>query len=206
MVYFQDFTVLFLGKAKEILSRLNWVDLVGIIVVIRTFYIGIRKGLLIEIFKVAGFSVGLFVAVTQYRSWSAVISEKSILPPREAEILTFAVIFALGYATACLLRFLFTKMATVQIRGAWDRIGGGVVGFGRGCLWMMVLEVGALCLNPTTGYLSQSIRERSFLGPSLLVGGKAAYQVANHFSSRFTIEKVEAILQESIPPPSPKKK
>ena len=206
MVYLQESATLFLGKAKEILSRLNWVDVIGIIVVIRTFYIGIRRGLLIEIFKIAGFGVGLFIALTQYRSWSEVISEKSILPIREAEVLTFLVIFALGYGITSLVRFILMKAATFKIPGGWDRIGGGLLGFGRGCLWLIFLEVTALCLSPMAGYLSQSIRERSFFGPSLLSGGKVTYQVANRFSSRFTSEKVEAILQENYPPSSQQKK
>ena len=206
MVYLHQFMTLFLEKTKEILSRLNWVDIVGIIVVIRTFYIGIRRGLLIEIFKVAGFGVGLFMAITQYRSWSAVISEKSILPVREAEILTFLVIFALGYGVTCLVRFVLLKIATFKIPGAWDRIGGGLLGLGRGCLWLIFLEVTALCASSTTGYLSQSVRERSFFGPSLLSGGKVTYQVANRISSRFTSEKVEAILQDKYPPSSQQKK
>ena len=202
MVYFHHLLTLFLGQKKEILSRLNWFDLIGIIVVIRTFYIGIRRGLFIEIFKVIGFGVGLFVAVTHYRAWGAVISEKSVLSLREAEVLTFGVIFALGYGVSFLLRFLLTKIGTVQIRGAWDRIGGGVVGLARGCLLMVFLEVATLCLSPASGYVSQSIQERSFFGPSLLSGGKVTYQVANQFSSSFTIEKVEAILQHDFPPAS----
>lgn len=206
MVYFQHFLTLFLGKTKEILAQLNWVDIVGIIVVIRTFYIGIRQGLLIEIFKVTGFGIGLFMAVTQYRNWGAVIAEKSVLSPWQAEVVTFGVIFVVGYGLFFLLRLFVMKMMTLQIRGAWDRIGGGMVGLARGCLVMIFLEVTALCLAAPAGYLSQSIRERSFFGPSLLTGGKVTYQVANHVSSSFTIEKVEAILEHDFPPPASQKK
>ncbi len=206
MIYFQHFLTFFLGKTKEILAQLNWVDLIGIIIVVRTFYIGIRQGLLIEIFKVTGFGIGLFMAVTHYRNWGAVIAEKSVLPLWEAEVLTFGVIFVVGYGIFFLLRLLLMKMMTLQIRGAWDRIGGGVVGLARGCLVMIFLEVTALCLAAPTGYLSQSIRERSFFGPPLLTGGKVTYQVANQFSSSFTIEKVEAILEHDFPPPASQKK
>jgi len=204
MIYLQGFSSVLWGRAKEILTHLNWVDLLGIIVVIRTFYSGIRRGLLIEIFKFSGFAVGIFFAVTQYRTWGAVLSERNVFPLREAEIFAGVAIFTGVYGASFLLRLLFVKVATVQIRGAWDRIGGGVLGFCRGCLWMIFLEVTALCLSQTTGYLTQSIRERSFFGPSLLKGGEMTYQIANHASSSFAIEKFEKILQEEFPP-SPQK-
>lgn len=206
MVYLHHFFSTFLGKAKEILSYLNWVDLIGIIVVIRTFYIGIRKGLLIEIFKFSGFAVGIFIAVTQYRAWGATLSERELFPLPQAEIVAFLAISGLVYASSMVLRFLVGKVATIQIRGAWDRLGGGLLGFARGCFWMMVLEVTALCFASTTGYLAQSIREKSFFGPSLLTGGKVTYQVTNQFSTSFAVEKFEKILQESHSPPSPSKK
>ena len=204
MIYLQGFSTALWGKSKEVLAHLNWMDLVGIIVVVRTFYSGIRRGLLIEIFKFSGFAVGIFFAVTQYRTWGAVLSERNVFPLREAEVFAFIAIFSVVYGASFLLRLLFVKVATVQIRGAWDRIGGGILGFSRGCLWMIFLEVTALCLSQTTGYLTQSIRERSFFGPSVLKGGEISYQMAHRASSSFAIEKFEKILQEEFLPPPPK--
>ena len=199
MVYFQQISSAFLEKAQEILSYMNWVDLVGIIIVMRTLYIGIRKGLLIEIFKSFGLGAGIFVAVTQYRRWGVGLSEKTILPLRGAEIFAFVALFVMVSGAFLLLRFLVAKVATVQIHGVWNRIGGGALGFCRGCMWLIVLEVTALCLTPTTGYITQSIQERSFFGPSLLTGGKVTYQIAHRASTSFTIESFEEILQKGEP-------
>lgn len=205
MVYFQQFAGVFVEKTKEILSHLNWVDLIGVAVVTRTIYFGLKKGLLIEIFKFLAFGVGVFTAVTQYKTWGAFLSERSRVPLRESEVFAFLAIFAVIYWISFLLRHLFVKVATVQIRGVWDRMAGGVLGFCRGCAWMIFLAVMVLCWTPATGYLAQSIRERSFFGPSLLKGGGFTYQIANQFSTSFAIEKFERILQEEQPPPTPQK-
>lgn len=199
MIYLQELLTAFLERFKLFLAQLNWVDLVGIVVVTRTLYIGLQKGLLIEIFKVFALGGGLVVAVTQYRRWGALLSEKIAFPLPVVEGVTFLLLFLLGYWALLLIRFLFMKIVTVQIGGVWDRVGGGLVGLLRGCLWLVVLEGAFLCLTPTSGYVAQSIREKSFFGPHLLAGGKATYQIANRTSTSFTIEKFEQLIQENKP-------
>jgi len=194
VIYLHDFFSNVLNVAREFLSQLNWVDLIAIVIVARTIYIGVRRGLLIEIFKFLGFGAGLYLAVTQYKGWGAVLSERMTWSPDWAGKIAFLAIFILCYGAIVFLRMALEKIATIQINGAWNRIGGALLGFGRGCLWVIVLEVVAVSL--TSRYVAQSVRDKSFFGPSLLVGGKLTYQGLNRISSSFVIEGLQEKLQE----------
>ncbi|MBI4436834.1 MAG: CvpA family protein [Candidatus Omnitrophica bacterium] len=205
MVYLHEFFSSLLRGTKDFLSHLNWVDLIVLIIVVRTIYIGFKKGLFIEIFKCFGLGTSIFFAVTQYQAWGGVFSEKLNWPLQGGEVLAFVSFFAACYLLSVLLRILVEKIATVQIRGAWDRVGGGVVGLGRGCLWVIFLEAIALFL--TSGYLAQSIQEKSFFSPHLLTGGRASYQMVHRVTSSFAVNGLEEKLhsQRTIPPPPRRK-
>jgi len=197
MVYLHEFFTTFLRGTKDFLSHLNWVDLFVLIIVVRTFYIGFRKGLFIEIFKWFGLGAGIFFAVTQYHAWGAVFSERFKWPLRGAEVLVFISFFVGCYALAVVFRIIVEKIATVQIHGAWDRLGGGFLGLGRGCLWVIFLEATVLCF--TSGYLAQSIQEKSFFSPPLLKGGRVTYQIVQRVTSSFAVSGLEEKLQGKVP-------
>ncbi len=192
MVYFQQIFSAFIEKSREVLSHLNWVDLIAIIIVVRTLYIGVRKGLLIEMFKLAGFSLGIFLAVTQFRQWGAALSEKSALPLQESEVISFLALLAMVYSATLILRLLFVRLFSGQTIGWWPRLAGGCVGVLRGCLVVLFLVVLTLAFS-SEGYVAESIQAKSFLVPSLLEGGKHLYQAIHRLSDNFVIETVKSL-------------
>jgi len=197
MVYLQEFFSSFWGRTKDIISYLNWVDLLVIIIVARSVYIGIKRGLFIEIFKFSALVVGIYVAVTQYQAGAALLEERFSF--RVAEGTVGMGLFALVYCGVTFLRFLIGKVRMPEPPGAGGRLVGGGLGFCRGCAWFVVLGTLALSLTPPSGYLAESLREKAFLGAPLLEGGEVVYRFTHRLSTSFTIDSFETVSQENDP-------
>jgi len=196
MVYFHRLSATLVEKGSAFFSHLNWFDLIVIIIVMRSIYIGIRKGLFIEIFKMLSLGLGIFVAMTQSGRLGEWASGWSPLPLPEARILLFFLLFVGIYGGMAVIRFLLMRLITAEAPTLWQRIGGSILGLCRGWLWMIFLGASIVYFAPPSSYLFQSIQKESFFGPSLLSGGKGIYRFVQRMTTSSNLERFEEKLRK----------
>ena len=192
MVYLTQLVTTLWEAAKAVLSKLNWVDIVILIILLRTGYIGIRRGLFIEIIKTVGLVAGLGVAVTQHVSIGKEIFLRLNLGQTLSQGIAFLGIFLITYVAVLILGIGLQKLLKIEAHGFWDRFWGAWAGLGRGLVVAACLLTGSFLAG--SGYLEESIENRSLLAPMLVKGGSVVYASLHHFSASFTIEGLDQVI------------
>jgi uncharacterized membrane protein required for colicin V production len=157
----------------EILKSINWLDLIILVLILRTVYIGAKLGLTAELFNFFGVLVGLVCAVVWYSRTADVLVMNFKLPVWLSQFLCFIIIaqfvrLIFKYGMALLLKIL-----NVQFVPQIERIGGGIIGLGRGVILSGIIIV-AIGLIPND-YLKESIEVKSFTGRFLIKAVESTY-------------------------------
>ena len=195
MVYLSQLWTTFLVAGKQFLSQLNWMDIFVITILLRASYIGVRKGLFIEIVKLSGLLVGLLVAITQHPRLGQELSVRLNLHPALSRNVAFWALLFVAYLGVRLIGFILEKALKVEGGGFWSRFCGAVAGVVRGSLLVACILTGSLLTG--SSYLTESIQKKSLLAPFFVKGGAATYASLHQFSASFTIEGFDYIvLQE----------
>ena len=171
--------------AGSIFSQINWVDIFVLILLIRATYVGLRCGLLGEIFKTLGIIAALFVSIRYHSNLAQFLTQqvffsKLSLPVNQGIsfaclLLAVMLIFKLGWFIAQSIMQLKLKVA-----GSVEKIGGVICGFIRGGI-VASLILFALNLLPLD-YLKKSINEDSWSGSRLIKVGPAIHHTIIKFS------------------------
>ncbi len=161
----------------EILNKLNWVDLVLIVIFLRVVWIGTRTGLPIELFKFLGTVSATYLALHYFTIFSD--SLKHILPltvkasPIELiDFVSFVILVITGYLIFTALRFLFYRFLKMEAVPLLSRWGGFILGIARGIL-LTSLIVFMLVIS-SISYFKNSCA-RSYSGKTLFNLAPQAY-------------------------------
>ena len=157
----------------------NWVDLIVVTSVLITCYRGYGRGLLTELFNLAG-ALAITSVTLNYAKVVAAMLPFSWIPEQAMNLLVFWGLFLLLWLAVRLIR----KRLAAVIK--WERLhwviqsAGLVCGGIRGLWWAGFILV-VLSSSGFT-YLQQSVEERSIVGPKLLRAARDALgQVADRF-------------------------
>jgi len=157
----------------EILETLNWVDFLLVILLIRSTLMGSKIGLTAEFFKLIGTLISILVGFHCYSRVAEALLTYITLPVWLAEfiililiILFIRVVFKYGVV-------LFLKVLNIQFVLQLERIGGALIGLGRGLLIGGLLLI-VMLLFPVV-YLHHSIGKRSFFAPYFIKSTKNIY-------------------------------
>ncbi len=172
----------------EILKKLNWVDLVILIIFLRVVWIGIRAGLSIELFKFLGTISAAYIALHYFTLLSD--SLKHILPftiktaPIEfIDFLSFIILVIISYLIFAALRMLFYRFLKMEAVPALSRWSGLILGILRGVLLTSLIAF--MLVISSISYLKNSCA-RSYSGKTLFVIAPKAYSwLWNNFTSKF---------------------
>ena len=80
---------------KDILARINVVDLVMVGIVIRSIYIGFAEGFVVEAFKLLGALVATFVVLHYFYSFALLVKEAMAMPVTTLELFSFIFLWML---------------------------------------------------------------------------------------------------------------
>ncbi|NQT95025.1 MAG: CvpA family protein [Candidatus Omnitrophica bacterium] len=158
----------------EVLDKINWFDIVVLILVVRGVYLGAHKGLTAELFNFFGIVTSLILAIHWYSQVADVLIVNFDLPTWLSQFLCFVIIaqiirVAFKYGLTLLL-----KLMNLQFMPQLERVGGGIIGFGRGIITSCIL---VLSLNfVPLHYISESVFERSFSGEFLIKASERTYK------------------------------
>lgn len=121
---------------------MTWFDYALIAVVGISALIGIWRGLVREVFALAGWIAAIAVALL-FAGEAARLIPASFATPVVRTVIAFVGIFVVILVTAAIAGLLFTKAVRAVGLGLADRTLGGVFGFARGALILLVLVLAA---------------------------------------------------------------
>lgn len=175
MLYF----IIFRGvKMQEWASRINWLDILIAILLIRASYIGYSKGLSVEVFKLIGTLAALVAALGYYSKLSDIIELRSFLPTEAADGISFGAIVVASLFIFMLIRMLLEKVIKLQFPSTIESFAGSFFGLARG---IAITSLILIFLNfLPSDYLKRSI-EASFLGPTVLKAAPSVYSWIGNF-------------------------
>jgi len=158
----------------EILQNINWVDVVVALILIRSIYLGAKSGLTAELFKFIGTLFSLTIGIYWYSQLADFLIVNINMYAWLAQFICFAVINLLiklifKYGVTTLLKIL-----NMQFMPQLERVGGLIVGCGRGIITAGILLL-ALSLIPTD-YIMQSIYTKSYSGRFLVKACERTYK------------------------------
>jgi len=153
---------------SDVINKLNWIDLVFVILLIRTGYVAVRNGFLVEIFKISGTFLAIYLGCHYYASLAAFFHSRLGSEGSSAavpETLSFVVLCVLGYAVFILPRRLLMRFLKIEAAPLLNMWGGFVLGICRGVLFSGLLFL--VFSISTRDYLRLSVAQ-SFSGRRLV--------------------------------------
>lgn len=142
----------------EIVSSLNWVDILAGIILIRAIYVGIRRGFVVEILKLIGVLCAIFIALHYYTGVSAFLQSKVHLPKAPSDFFSYGFLWAIVILIFKFIREGLTILFKIEAHSVFDKWGGLVLSLVRGLL-LCSLTILLLRLS-TIEYLTKNL-ERS---------------------------------------------
>ena len=139
---------------------MNWLDIILIIALVGSAFIGLRLGIIKAVLSLVGLIVGVVLAGNFYEpvsSWFGFISNDNA-----ANTVAFILILVGVMLLAALLARLLKLAASITMLGWVDRIGGAVFGFLMGAILLSAL------LATWVKFLGTGLVTESFLAGVLL--------------------------------------
>lgn len=153
--------------SMDIFSRLNWVDIFVIIIVMRISYVAFQDGLSHQIFPLIGTIGTAVIALHYYHNIALYLYQNAIrLPVKALDFLSFILLLIGVGLIFKLLRVFSDKIINVTWHPLVEKAGGLLFGFMRSCVVASVILM-ILALTPLS-YLQHSIRDRSLMGMHFL--------------------------------------
>ncbi len=158
----------------EIISRINWVDILAIILLIRTSYISLKAGFTSELFALIGVYLNIFFTLNYYAAIGRIISGTipglPLVLSNSFSFIGLAAIFAISFRV---LRAILDKVVKIEWHPLIESIGGLLAGLARSFLAVSLVLL-VLIMLPLP-YMQWSIRDRSLTGIFFLKIGPTAY-------------------------------
>lgn len=181
-----------------ILRQINWVDILVLLVAARVCYIAAKRGFFIELFKLLGTVLGIYLAFHYYTLVSDWVGKRIKIPGMPLDFfdfIFFIILFLLGYAIFILLRETFTHLVKTEVLPKLNAWGGFILGIGRAVL-LSSLIIYMLAIS-SINYLKNSV-VTSYSGKSLFRVSVLAYTtIWDKFMSKFMAkEKLNKIFRE----------
>jgi membrane protein required for colicin V production len=121
---------------------MTWFDYALIAVVGLSALIGIWRGLVREVFALAGWIAAIVVALL-FAGEAAMLIPPSFATPLVRTVIAFTALFIVILVVVSIAGLLFTKAVRAVGLGLADRTLGGVFGFARGALILLVIALAA---------------------------------------------------------------
>jgi len=144
----------------EIVQKLNWIDIVIIIIALRALYIGLKRGFVSEIFHLFAVLAAIFVIFHYYPLCSKFLESKIFFKLGIAKAVAFVAIWVAVALVAKFVRDGVNMLFKIEAKSFIDKFGGLIVAVGRAALVCSLL----LCffMVTETEYLSRNIQGSYF--------------------------------------------
>lgn len=154
----------------EVLRRINWVDILVIIILFRIGYVAIKNGLSAELFKFMGTLLAVYLSLHYYTALADWVRQRlgvdtERVPLEFLDFICFVVLTIAGYLVFVLLRLAFYRLIKMEAAPRLNQWGGFVLGIARGFL-LIGLVIFMLVIS-SVSYLKTSVAN-SYSGRQLI--------------------------------------
>lgn len=158
----------------ELIAKINWVDVLVAILMLRISYVAFRDGLSHEILPFIGSILVMVLATRYYTVFGSFVSQNMINMPVELAnfLCFFTLVITMGLVIR-LLRAMLDKIVKVQWHPMIDKFGGLAVGIMKAYVITAIVLM-TISLMPLP-YLQWSIKDRSLTGKYVLRAGPEIY-------------------------------
>lgn len=182
----------------NILKQFNWFDFLLIVIFIRTCLVALKRGFAIEIFKLLGTIVAIFLAFHYYTAVSDFLNERSfweVVPLEFFDFLVFASLVVLGYLSILIIRFAILRMAKIEAISLLNKWGGLLIGLFRSLL--LTSLVAFMLTISTISYLSSSVKD-SYFGTKVIQVDISTYKTIWYgvYSKFFPNSRINPVIDE----------
>ena len=164
------------------ISRINWVDVLAVILLVRMGYIGFRLGLGAELLKLAGLTSGFLTGFRYYQQAGDGLAQRMFLSTEWASVLALGAMVIAVYFLVTRSARLLEKVVQVNFEKKLSQIGGLLAGVVRGVLVSSVVLVACQQLPAPT--MQESIQKHSLSGPMVSRVAPAVYDQLREFPRR----------------------
>ena len=166
----------------DLAGRVNWVDLLIVILLIRACYVGASRGFGPELFGAISTFVALFVSIFFFIRLEAFLKFPKFLPPALAASVLFFVLALLVLLIFRIIGSVLENLMKVEFHSVLDRIGGVIFSVIRSSLWISLALIALIALP--SDYLERSIKYNSVMGNSFLMLGPTVYKAAEGYINK----------------------
>ncbi len=147
-------------------SKVNWIDILFLIVILRSIYIGSQRGFFTELFNILGIGIAIVLGIHFYLPAGNFLLKYLFIPLNISNLIAFLAIWFLAYLLFRIVEGLVKKLLKIEIlpgiNKAIDRIGGPVIGLCKG-IAVSVFVYLVILLIPV-GYIVNSAKANSLSG------------------------------------------
>ena len=155
--------------------KFNWIDIVFVILLFRTCYVGFKSGLLPELFRLSGLFLAFVLSFNDYILVSGFLAKNARISGVKSEILGFLLIFLATILIFKLLSVLADKLlGNSENVSLANKIIGLVLGLERGVLLIGLAYL--LLIHSPVDYFYKSAKEKSFSAPYASLVAPFAYK------------------------------
>ncbi len=141
---------------KEILSQINWVDVLSICILLRCIWKGAAKGIFIEFFKLLGMFFAIFFSIHYYLKLAVILRDRGHVPVSICEIAAFVLIWIVTLIVFNGIRSLVSLWISGEELNFLSRFGGVLLGALRSVLVAGLTII--LLLVPGKEMLSKNVQ------------------------------------------------
>ena len=181
----------------EWMARISWTDLLIIIILLRSTYVGSQRGFFGELFHIFGICLAIILGVHFYTPVSNFINQYFFIPTNIACIIGFLAITITIYLVFIFIYALLQKIIKVEIFPAINKIGGSLLGFAKGFA-VSIFLVFIMLLTPIH-YITESAKTRSLFAPFFIKAGTVLYEKGASLFSAVKAAELEHLLKGAEP-------
>jgi uncharacterized membrane protein required for colicin V production len=183
----------------DILKQVNWVDIFFVIILFRTSYVSVNTGLPIEVFKILGTIVAIYLSLHYYSSLASIIHKfigLDTISVGVSNFISFAALAIFGYMVFLILRNFFSRLVNMEAVTGLNKWIGLALGIARGFLLSSLLIF--MFVISGSDYFKASIKD-SYSGKFVFKIAPTAYSLIwNSAASKFiTWEKANSNVAEA---------
>ena len=150
----------------DIIAKINWVDVLIVIILVRIGYVALQDGLSHEIFPLIGAVATACISARYYSELALLVQSITGLSVQILDLLVFVLLIVGIGLIFKMARILVDILVKVTWHPLVEKFGGLIFGFLRASVVISVVLM-MMSLMPFS-YLHYSIKERSLSGPYFL--------------------------------------
>lgn len=160
----------------NILKQINWVDIFILVLIIRVCYVAAKNGFPIELFKLGGTILAIYLSCHYFALISVYLSSRigsgNLLPLEFLEFIIFVLLAITGYGIFLLLRSIFNRFIKMEAVSGLNKWGSLLLGVIRGLLLASLIMF--MMFISSIGYFKNSVR-MSYSGKRLALLAPRTY-------------------------------